>query len=115
MTKFLAVVLLIAFDSFPCLTQDSGQYRVCTAKAKTQTEMNVCASEEAARVDAELNDIYGKLLAKAGSQPQIVEKIKAVEKAWIVYREAYIDAMYPAGNKQAEYGSIYPMEVDLLL
>jgi hypothetical protein len=25
-----------------------------------------------------------------------------------------MDAMYPAKNKQAEYGSIYPMEADLL-
>ena len=30
------------------------------------------------------------------------------------YRDAYMDAMYPAENKQAEYGSIYPMEADLL-
>jgi uncharacterized protein YecT (DUF1311 family) len=76
--------------------------------------MTACASDEAARVDAELNGVYRKLLSKAASQPEAVAKIKAAEKAWIAYRDAYMDAMYPAKDKQAEYGSIYPMEVDLL-
>jgi uncharacterized protein YecT (DUF1311 family) len=77
-------------------------------------EMNACASEEAARFDAELNNVYHKLLSQAESQEQAVAKIKTAERAWIAYRDAYMDAMYPASNKQAEYGSIYPMQADLL-
>ena len=76
--------------------------------------MNACASEEAARVDAELNAVYRKLLLKAASQPEAVAKIKASERAWITFRDAYMDAMYPAKDKQTEYGSVYPMEADLL-
>ena len=76
--------------------------------------MNACASDEAARVDAALNQVYHKLLSQAASQPETVAKIKAAERAWIAYRDAYMDAMYPAKDKQAEYGSIYPMEADLL-
>ena len=30
------------------------------------------------------------------------------------YRDAYIDAMFPAKDKQVAYGSIFPTEVDLL-
>jgi uncharacterized protein YecT (DUF1311 family) len=112
--RYLAVVLFIAFNSFPCLAQDSEQYRGCNEKAKTQAEMNVCANGEASRVDAELNDVYRKLLSKAASEPEAVAKIKAAERAWIAYRDAYIAAMYPAKDKQAEYGSSYPMEVNLL-
>ena len=48
------------------------------------------------------------------SEPEAVAKIKAAERAWIAYRDAYTDAMYPAKDKQTEYGSTYPMEVDLL-
>ncbi len=77
--------------------------------------MNICASGEAARADARLNEIYRNLLSKAASQPKITAKIKAAEKAWITYRDAYLEAMYPAEDKQAEYGSIYPMEANLLL
>lgn len=76
--------------------------------------MNACASTEAARVDAQMDDIYNTLLSKTASQPEALAKIKAVQKAWLVYRDAYIAAMYPAKNKQAEYGSMYSMKVNLL-
>lgn len=112
--RYLAVVLFMAFNSFPCLAQNSKEYRACNEKAKAQAEMNACANKEAARVDAKLNDVYRKLLSKATNEPEAVAKIKAAERAWIAYRDAYTDAMYPAKDKQAEYGSIYPMEVDLL-
>lgn len=111
--KYLTVVFLLA-ALLPGLAQDSAQYRACNEKAKTQMEMNACASEEAAHVDAQLNEVYRKVLAQAGKQEEAVAKIKAAERAWIAYRDAYMDAMYPAKNKQAEYGSIYPMEADLL-
>ena len=66
------------------------------------------------RVDAELNDTYQKLLAAARKEPGAVEKIRTAERAWITYRDAYMDAMYPAKDKQASYGSIFPMEANLL-
>jgi len=112
--RYFAVVLFIALNSFSGLAQDSERYRACNEKAKTQAEINACASGEAARVDAELNDVYRKLLSKAESEPEAVAKIKAAERAWIAYRDAYIDAMYPAKDKQAEYGSSYPTEINLL-
>ncbi len=75
--------------------------------------MNACASDEAARADKQLNDVYRTLLQKT-TDKTAATKIKVAERAWITYRDAYIDAMYPAENKQAEYGSVYPMEIDLL-
>ncbi len=110
--RYVAIALLIT--SLPAVPQDSAQYRACSEKAKAQTEINRCASDEAARVDTELNELYRKLLSQAASQEAAVEKIKAAERAWIAYRDAYVDAMYPAKNKQAEYGSIYPTEAALL-
>jgi uncharacterized protein YecT (DUF1311 family) len=110
--KYLLFVSLLA--ALPAFAQDSAQYRACNEKAKVQAEMNACASDEAARVETELNRVYQKLLSQVASQPEATTKIKAAERAWIAYRDAYMDAMYPAKNKQAEYGSIYPMEADLL-
>jgi uncharacterized protein YecT (DUF1311 family) len=112
--KCAAIVLFAAFTVYPCLAQYSDDYRACNDKANTQAEMNACASEEAARAAGELNEIYALLLSKAASQPEAVAKIKAAERAWIAYRDAYEDAMYPAENKQIEYGSIYPLEANLL-
>ena len=110
--RYLVIAFLIT--SFLAVAQDSAQYRACNAKAKTQFDMNACASAEAGRVDAELNKVYRELLSKAADDPEAVAKIKAAENAWIAYREAYMDAMYPAKDKPAEYGSIYPMEAELL-
>ena len=110
--KYLPIVLLMA--SLPAFSQDSPRYLACNKKAKTQPEMNACANEEATRVDGELNDVYHELLSKAASDPEAVAKIKAAERAWITYRDAYMDAMYPAKDKPAEYGSIYPMEAALV-
>jgi uncharacterized protein YecT (DUF1311 family) len=76
--------------------------------------MNACASKEAARTQNQLNRVYGKLLTSAATQPKATMKIKMSEKAWITYRDAYLEAMYPAADKLAEYGTIYPMEADLL-
>jgi len=108
--KYLAIMFLLVSTSG--FAQTSAQYRACDDKAKTQHEINVCASEEAARADDELNATYRKLLLKAAGQEKAVAKIKAAERAWLAYRDAYIDAMYPAEDKQAEYGSIFPSEVD---
>jgi uncharacterized protein YecT (DUF1311 family) len=112
--KYFATAILSLFALFPCFAQDSDAYRSCSAKANTQAEMNACASDEAARVDAKLNTIYQQLLSKIASQPEALAKIKAAERAWLVYRDAYIEATYPAKDKAAEYGSIYPLEAALL-
>lgn len=111
--RYFATMLLLIVASGSVFAQQSSEYRLCSDEAKTQVAMNACASDEAARADAELNDVYRTLLQKA-TDATAATKIKVAERAWIAYRDAYIDAMYPAQNKQAEYGSIYPMEIALL-
>ena len=108
------VALLMTVISFACFAQDSAEYRACSDKANTQSEMTACASDEAARVDAKLKTTYRALLARVTSQPEALAKIKAAERAWIAYRDAYIEATYPAEDKAIEYGSIYPLDVNLL-
>ena len=102
------------FSALPLFAQDSPQLRACNEKAMTQMAINACASQEADRVDAKLNNSYRQLLAKAASEQNAVPKIKAAERVWIAYRDAYIEAMYPATDKRMEYGSMYAMDVALL-
>jgi uncharacterized protein YecT (DUF1311 family) len=113
-TKYVAIAVLLAAGSLSCLAQESKEYQVCSQKAVAQADLNACAADEAARVDAELNKIYNQILRAAGSDADAVAKIKAAERAWVAYRDAYLEAMYPAKDKQAEYGSMYLMEVNLL-
>jgi uncharacterized protein YecT (DUF1311 family) len=112
--KALVGALLMTVISFACSAQDSAEYRACSDKANTQSEMTACASDEAARVDAKLNTTYRALLARVASQPEALAKIKAAQRAWIAYRDAFIEATYPAKDKATEYGSIYPLDVALL-
>jgi uncharacterized protein YecT (DUF1311 family) len=76
--------------------------------------MNACASEEAKRVDDKLNKVYKLLLAKVRGDLVATPKIRAAQRAWVAYRDAYIETTFPAKDKPAEYGSMFPMEVDLL-
>lgn len=111
--KYFATTLLLVVVSASVCAQQSAEYRACSDGAKTQAAMNACASDEAARADKQLNDVFRRLLQET-TDTTAAKKIKVAERAWITYRDAYIDAMYPAENKQAEYGSVYPMEIDLL-
>jgi uncharacterized protein YecT (DUF1311 family) len=108
----LAVLAVMAAPWF-CSAQESAEYQACDAKATTQYEINRCASQEAARVDAELNRVYQKLVASRKGDGAAIEKLRRFERAWIAYRDACFEAAYPAADKQ-QYGSIYPMEIDLL-
>jgi uncharacterized protein YecT (DUF1311 family) len=108
----LAAVFLFLTCSF-AFPQNSAQYQACNEKANAQPDLNECARQEADRVDAKLNKLYAQLLAKA-KDPNDVAKIKAAERAWIAYRDAYIEATYPAKDKQLEYGSEYLTDVAML-
>jgi hypothetical protein len=55
-----------------------------------------------------------RLLSIAANDPGAAGKIRGSEQAWSAYRDAYIDAMYPAKDKQAACVSTFRMEVDLL-
>jgi uncharacterized protein YecT (DUF1311 family) len=114
MKLFVVNVIFTFVGCSASLAQNSEQYSRCINKASTQMAMHVCANEEALRADAELNDIYQKLLSSATNQSGALEKISAAERTWITYRDAYVEAMYPAKEKQTAYGSRFPMEVDLL-
>jgi uncharacterized protein YecT (DUF1311 family) len=116
MTRCYSRYMLYAvlFSALPLFSQDSPQLKACSEKATTQLAINACASKEADRVDAKLNTAYHQLLGKAMSEENAVRKIKAAERDWIAYRDAYIEAMYPATNKRTEYGSMYAMDVALL-
>ncbi len=109
---FVFVVVILA--AFACGAQDSALYRACNKQANTQHDMNACANEEAKRVDDELNKVYKLLLSKVSGDKLATAKIRAAQKAWLAYRDAYLEAMYPAKDKPVEYGSILPMESDLL-
>lgn len=105
---FLAATMLV-----PAAAQSATTSSQCFNQAKTQLAMNMCASNEAAQADADLNMAYKALLAAVAAHPSYLAKLKAMQKAWLAYRDSYLNAMFPEANKQGAYGSSYPMNAAL--
>jgi uncharacterized protein YecT (DUF1311 family) len=113
MKRFVVLLLFVAV-ACSCHGQSSSTLDVCMNVAGSQRELNQCASDEAKRADTELNTKYKNFLTQIAGDTLAVTKLKVAERAWLRYRDAYLDATYPAQNKQANYGTEYPMDVNLL-
>lgn len=92
----------------------SSQFRECAQRDVSLDGMNRCAVNEVAQAESDLDETYKTLRSKAGQVPGALEKAEELQKVWTQYRDAYIAAMFPATDKQAAYGSVYGMNVDLL-
>jgi uncharacterized protein YecT (DUF1311 family) len=93
--------------------QTSAQFSACQKTAKTQLALNACAGAELTLRNKQMQSVYSAILSRAARQPVTLAKVKAMQQAWLAYAAAYLDGLYPASNKQAEYGSMYPMEFAL--
>ncbi len=96
------IVLLAARDAF---TQKSDP---CLSK-QAQSEMNVCEFAQYAKVDAELNSVYGKLIAKYKSDDEFVKKLRIAQESWLKFRDADLASLYYQENIPGAYGSVHPM------
>lgn len=79
----------------------------------TQFEMNEAAYREFKRADDKLNEIYGQILVRYKNNQVFLDKLVEAELAWIKFRDAHLEAIYPEENKRLYYGSIYPMVYSL--
>ena len=77
--------------------------------AQTQSESNQDACTGLKQADALLNKSYNQVLSEYRKNAALIRKLKIAQRAWLAYRDAQVEALYPAPNKRAEYGSVYPM------
>lgn len=76
---------------------------------QTQLEMNQEADKNYKKADKELNLIYNKILKDYQTDTKFILKLKEAQKAWIKFRDAEMDALFPEEDKQLQYGSVFPM------
>jgi uncharacterized protein YecT (DUF1311 family) len=76
-------------------------------------ELDICAKKDATQAEHRSKAIYQQLIRRFSTDPIAFEKIANAEKAWIAYRDAYIEAMYPTEDKQEAYATMYPMQASL--
>jgi uncharacterized protein YecT (DUF1311 family) len=77
--------------------------------AQTQGELDEQACGQFHKADVTLNETYSKVLKEYANDQQFIAKLKTAQKAWLAFRDAELEALYPKDNKQAEYGTVYPM------
>jgi uncharacterized protein YecT (DUF1311 family) len=115
MQGYALTLMLLALLLFGQKPSQDKSFADCDKTAKTQADLTECGGSDYRKADAELNRAYQLLLKKAGGDPIAVEKIKASQRAWLTFRDAQIAALYPAEDKQREYGTVFPMCADLAL
>jgi uncharacterized protein YecT (DUF1311 family) len=59
--------------------------------------------------DAELNRVYLQILNDYKQDTVFTDKLRAAQRTWIAFRDAHVESLYPAKDKNARYGSIYSM------
>lgn len=105
---FSFVLLAIGFGLgvFVPLKQNIAQ-----ANNETQADMNNQAYQDFKKADDELNKIYKQILEKYKDDKVFISKLQKAELAWIKYRDAEIEAIYPEPYKDnmMNYGCVYPM------
>jgi uncharacterized protein YecT (DUF1311 family) len=101
----IAATFLLMATSGLCQSAEN----LCWKTAMAQSEMNRCADLDARAADADLNHVYQELLAKLKAGGTATRKLRAAQRAWLAFKDAHLQSLYPAEDKQAEYGSIFPM------
>ena len=92
-----------------CFGQEQNTFSDCQKKASSQRDLQVCADHEFRRVEAAMTQTYHQLLTKAKCDPVAEKKIEAAQQSWLAFRDTQLEATYPHEDKEAEYGSAYPM------
>lgn len=76
--------------------------------SQTQNELNNVEKQNYIVADVELNRVYNEIIKKYDDMNLLIEKLRIAQNAWIVYRDAHLESIYPAEEKYI-YGSVYPM------
>ncbi|HYL98397.1 MAG TPA: lysozyme inhibitor LprI family protein [Blastocatellia bacterium] len=76
-----------------------------TGRTQTQFEMNKQACEEYKRADVRLNRAYKQILEQYSGNAAFIERFKAAQRAWLAFRDAYLESLYPEEDKQRYYGT----------
>lgn len=77
--------------------------------SQSQFEMNQKANDDFVKADKELNVVYNKILKEYKNDRKFLAKLRTAQKAWIAFRDAEMNALFPEENRQLQYGSVFPM------
>jgi uncharacterized protein YecT (DUF1311 family) len=76
--------------------------------AQNQIEIDGQSCAQFHQADATLNQTYNQVLSDYAKDSQFIAKLKIAQRAWLAYRDAELEAVYPKTDKQTAYGTAYP-------
>ena len=79
---------------------------IAPAMAQTQYDLNQSNCNELQAVNKRLNSTYQKVLNRHKSNAAEQLAIKKSQKAWLAFRDAQLEAIYPGADN---FGSSHPM------
>jgi uncharacterized protein YecT (DUF1311 family) len=115
MSRFaLATIITAWLLSAQCTSAE--ETTICPA-ARTQAEMNECTRDIFLAADAELNRVYQRILREYEDDAVFIEKLRKAQRAWLAFRDAELEALYPHLEEDAlaHYGSVWPVCINLVL
>lgn len=86
----LIFVLLSCAGTTAQATDDCNNYA-------SQTELNLCASDEYRKLDKELNQIYNQLISIRHPDPDyqiFVERLREAQRAWLKFRDTHMASLF---------------------
>ncbi|WP_022822498.1 lysozyme inhibitor LprI family protein [Hymenobacter norwichensis] len=80
------------------------------SQAQSKPQQNVTTCQKWTQADKKLNVLYRQILTLYASNPVFLKAFKASQVAWLKFRDAQEEALYPTQpgqSKQVTYGSVY--------
>src|SRR5262249_45707466 len=79
------------------------------AMAQTQNQLNMQACAARDKAEKQLQKTVEAIKAKWKDDLLFLAKFEVAQDAWRKFADAQFQMVYPAGDKEFEYGSVYPM------
>lgn len=76
---------------------------------QSQAAMNQQADAAYQKADQELNRTYQQIFKEYRTQTVFLQRLKTAQQRWLQFRDAEMQARYPATDAQLEYGSFFPV------
>ncbi len=97
----------------PCLVACVLALTVSQGLAKrppqTQFDLNVEADHSLRSAEQKMTTVLSQLRARASVDPDALALLDKAQLAWVAYRDAQLAVMWPSPEKQAKYGTVFPM------
>jgi uncharacterized protein YecT (DUF1311 family) len=85
----------------------AGVQASSSKNCQTQLQMNEASCAEYKQADRDMNRVYLKIVSDYRGDPVFIKVMKKAQLAWLRYRDAHVDSIFPGAASQ--YGSVSTM------